>query len=272
MGLKIKNSIIFLSIITLNFVFINKSFAQVTAASKNKKHLNLFNGKNLDGWYTFLKNRGVNNDPKKVFTVKNKTIHISGEEWGCITTNQEFENYIIEMEFKWGKKTYGARATKAMDSGLLLHSQGVDGGASGIWMHSIEYNIIEGGTGDFIVVGDKTDKFSITSKIAEELQNGVGVFHPNGKPITINKGRINWLNRDPDWKDELGYRGKNDVEKPVGKWNKIKCIVKGNTIKSYLNNILVNEAYDVKPSKGRIQIQSEGAELFVRKIRLTSLN
>lgn len=270
----IKNSIIFLSLITfLLCVFTDKSLAQVrTQAAKSKKHIKLFNGKNLEGWYIFLKGRGVNNDPKKVFTVKNKTIHISGEEWGCITTNEEFENYIIEMEFKWGEKTFGNRATKAKDSGLLLHSQGVDGGASGIWMHSIEYNIIEGGTGDFIVVGDKTDKFSITSNVSDKLQNGVAVFHPDGKPTTINKGRINWINRDPNWRDELGFRGKNDVEKPVGKWNKIKCIVKGDKITSYLNDILVNEAYDVKPSKGRIQIQSEGAELFVRKITLTPLS
>ena len=35
--------------------------------------------------------------------------------------------------------------------------------------------------------------------------------------------------------------------------------------------VIVNEATGVKPSKGRIQVQSEGAELFVRKIELTPI-
>ncbi len=74
------------------------------AASQNTIHL--FNGENLDGWYTFIKDRGRDNDPKNVFTVKIGIIHISGEEWGCITTNKEFENYKLVVEYKWGNKKY----------------------------------------------------------------------------------------------------------------------------------------------------------------------
>ena len=33
----------------------------------------------------------------------------------------------------------------------------------------------------------------------------------------------------------------------------------------------MNEAFDVKPTKGRIQIQSEGAEMFVRKVDILSI-
>lgn len=269
--MRTKNSFIALFALALIVASVNKSSAQSALANaKKSKTTQLFNGDDLTGWYIFLKDRGINNDPQKVFTVKNKTIRISGEEWGCITTNNEYENYVIEMEFKWGEKTFGKRATKARDSGLLLHSQGINGGVSGIWMHSIEYNIIEGGTGDFIVVGDKTDKFGLTSNVIE-LKDGSKVFKPAGEPISINKGRIDWLNRDPNWKDVLGFRGKKDIEKPVGQWNKIKCVVNGNRITSYLNKVLVNEAYNVKPSKGRIQIQSEGAEIFFRKITLTRI-
>src|SRR5690606_8018806 len=151
----------------------------------------LFNGKNLDGWYTFLQNRGRNNDPKRVFTVKNKILHISGEEWGCITTNEEYDNYKLVAEYKWTGDTHDPRKEKARDGGILLHSQGIDGGYSGIWMHSIECQIIEGGTGDFIVVGDKTRKFEITVPVAKEKQENCYVFHPSGKSVTVNSGRIN---------------------------------------------------------------------------------
>ncbi|MEQ1587327.1 MAG: DUF1080 domain-containing protein [Cyclobacteriaceae bacterium] len=118
---------------------------------KKNKAISLFNGRNLDDWYTFLQNRGRDNDPKKVFTIYDGMIRISGEEWGCITTDKEFENYRLIAEFKWGGKTFAPRLDNARDCGVLLHSIGEDGGSEGIWMHSIECQIIEGGTGDFIV-------------------------------------------------------------------------------------------------------------------------
>lgn len=234
-----------------------------------KSELQLFNGENLDGWYIFLKDRGRNNDPKNVFTVQDGMIRISGEEYGCITTNDEFENYKITVEFKWGDVTFAPREDRARDSGLLMHSVGEDGGSEGIWMYSIECQIIEGGTGDFIVVGDGSKDFSITCPVAPEKQGNFYVFDPAGNHATINSGRINWFGRDPDWKDILDFRGVNDIENPVGEWNTIECTVLGDEIIIYLNEVLVNHAVNVKPKKGRIQIQSEGAEIFFRRISVS---
>jgi hypothetical protein len=238
---------------------------------EKRETIRLFNGNNLDGWYTFLQNRGKNNDPKKVFTITDGMIRISGEEWGCITTNEEFENYHIVAEFKWGTKTFEPRLDNARDCGLLLHSQGKDGSSQGIWIHSIECQIIEGGTGDIIVVGDESDKFSVTCTVAPEKQGNSFIFKPGGQKETINSGRINWLNRDPEWKDALGFRGNQDVEKPAGEWNTLECIADGDRLSIYLNGVLVNEATNVKPQKGSIQIQSESAEIFFRRVDLTPL-
>lgn len=234
----------------------------------NDEGIKLFNGHNLDGWYTFLQNRGRDKDPNKVFTVQHGVIRISGEEWGCITTNNEYENYRLVTEFKWGNSTYEPRLKNARDCGILLHSQGEDGNSQGIWMTSIECQIIEGGTGDFIVVGDGSDQFRITSTVTFEKQGNSFVFQPEGHKQSIIQGRINWFGRDPQWEDILGFRGKNDIEKPVGEWNTLECVVKNNEISIYLNGILVNKATDVKPNKGRIQIQSESAEILFRRIDL----
>ena len=237
----------------------------------NQKEVQLFNGENLDGWYTFLKGKGRDHDPNKVFTINDGLLTISGEEFGCITTNNEYENYKLIVEFKWGNVTFDPRIDKARDSGILMHSIGEDGGSSGIWMKSIECQIIEGGTGDVIVVGDGTPSFSVTSPVAHEKQNGSYIYKPEGELVTIYSGRINWFDRDPNWQDVKGFRGVNDIEKPVGEWNKVECIVKGGEILIYLNDILVNHVVDCQPQKGRIQIQSEGAEIFFRKIELTLL-
>jgi hypothetical protein len=246
--------------------------AKLSGPERNKgsKTVKIFNGKNLDGWYTFIKGRGKNIDPNQVFTTGNGMIRISGEEFGCITTNEEFENYKITVEFKWGEKTFEPRTDKARDSGLLLHSVGEDGGSDSTWMHSIECQIIEGGTGDFIVIGDGSH-FSITCPVAPDKQGNSFIYQPLGKMATVNSGRINWFARDPGWEDVKGFRGENDVEKPVGKWNRIECLVRGTEILIYLNGTLVNHAFDVKPQKGRIQVQSEGAEIFIRRIVIKNL-
>lgn len=231
--------------------------------------IRLFNGKNLDGFYTFLKGRG--RDPKGVFTVEDGVLRISGEEWGCVTSEDEFENYHLVVEFKWGDKNWPPREEKARDSGVLVHSVGDDGAYGGIWMNSIECQMIEGGTGDIIVVGDGSDKFSITGPAAEEMQGSSPVYEPGGAPVTLHKGRLNWWGRDPEWRDELGFRGPRDVERPLGEWNRYECIADGSNLKLILNGEVVNECHEVRPSRGRIQIQSESAEVFVRRVDVTPL-
>jgi len=233
-----------------------------------QQSVKLFNGTDLEGWYTFIQDRGRNNDPQKVFTVQDGMIRISGEEWGCITTEQEYENYKLLIEFKWGELTYEPRIDRARDSGVLLHSRGEDGSSQGIWIHAIECQIIEGGTGDFIVVGDGSDQFQITCTVNPEKQDHSFVFDPDGHKETIKEGRVNWYRRDPGWEDTLGFRGRNDVENIPGKWNRLECIAERDSLTFYLNGHLVNSAENVQPRKGRIQIQSEGAEIFFRRVEI----
>jgi len=271
--------VILLTALTAFLLVINEvnSFGQasqqVDALDQSKNNtIKLFNGHNLEGWYTFLKPRGRDSDPKGVFTVKDGMIRISGEEWGCITTLAEYENFKLVTEFKWGELSFEPRLDNARDCGILLHSQGEDGGSDGTWMHSIECQMIEGGTGDFIVVGDGSDQFQITSTVAKEKQGNSFVFQQDGHTETINGGRINWFGRDPEWKDVFGFRGGNDIENTVGEWNTLECICEDRQISIFLNGILVNKASHVKPSKGRIQIQSESAEVYFRKVELTPLS
>lgn len=242
------------------------------SASKDADNtIQLFNGENLDGWYTYLKGIGKNKDPQNVFTVRDGMIHITGETWGSIVTEEEYENYHLIAEFKWGGGTHEPRLDRARDNGILLHSQGEDGGYSDTWMHSIECQIIEGGTGDLLVVGDKSDRFAITSPVAAEKQGGTYIYEPGGEMVTIHGGRINWWGRAPEWKDVLDFRGAQDVENPVGEWNRLECIASGDSITIVLNDVVVNKTYKVKPSKGRIQVQSEGAEIIFRRVDLIPL-
>src|SRR5438128_605446 len=95
--------------------------------------IQLFNGTDSANFYTFLKDFGKNRDPKKVFTVHDGMIHVSGEVDGGLITNKEYENYRLVIEYKWGDKTWPPREKWAMDSGVFVHCSGEDGVAGKAW-------------------------------------------------------------------------------------------------------------------------------------------
>ncbi len=251
------------------------AFASVSAEPVTKP-IKLFNGKDLTNFYTYLRGVGKNKDDKGVFTVKDGAIVVSGEIFGCFTTEKEYENYHLVVEFKWGTRTWAPRAKATMDSGILLHCVGEDGGTSygkdgkptGAWMESIECQMIEGGTGDFILVGGK-GKPKMTATVKQIGKQWY--FDPKGQPKEFTGGRINWWGRDPDWKDVKGFRGKKDVEKVAGEWNTLECICDGDKITNILNGVVVNAGTKATHTKGKILFQSEGAEVHFRRIDLLPL-
>jgi hypothetical protein len=233
----------------------------------------LFDGSHLDDWYTWL---GASKyaDPKGVFQVRDGVLRVSGEELGYIATRRSYHDYHLVFDFKWGKRTWAPRTANARDSGLLVHAVGPDG-FTGAWMPSIEANIIEGATGEFIMVmtkGMEPTPFdvSLTCEVRRE-QNGDVVWEKGGGRDVFgrkNRKHVNPSYRDPDWKDALGFRGPRDLEKPVGEWNTMEVICQGPLVRVILNDQVVNEGFDAAPRSGRILLQSECAEVFFRNIEL----
>jgi hypothetical protein len=227
-----------------------------------------FNGKDLNGFYTYTREHGYD-DPRQVFTVQDGAIRISGEEYGALTTGGNFSNYHLVAEWKWGEKTWGNRKAKARDSGILLHGVGADGAAGNGWMESVECQIIEGGCGDFILVkGRSRPRLTCATRLGPDNQL---YYDKAGKPVTRDSARFNWWGRDPAWKDVLGFRGKNDVENPSGQWNRMEVICDGDAITNIVNGYVVNVGTGSSLTEGKIQFQSEGAEIFFRKIEIRPL-
>jgi hypothetical protein len=224
----------------------------------------LFNGRDLDGWYAFLRGAG-HGDPKGVFTVRGGEIRVSGEEWGGLTTRLPYRDYHLAVEWRWGTKTWGSREGRSRDSGILIHCVGEDGAASGAWLESIELQMIEGGSGDIILVSGK-NRPSLVARVRE--QGRQTYWDKDGAPARRDDGRINWWGRSPEWKDVLGFRGPHDVEQPAGEWNRQEIWADGGRLTCVLNGRVVSQAYELSHRQGKIQIQSEGAEVFIRKVEL----
>ncbi len=216
------------------------------------KAIVLFDGGGLDNFDSFLKTKGLNNDPEHVFQVENGVIHVSGTEFGYLITKREFANYYLRAEFKWGEATHPPREGQARDSGILYHIQG----EQKVWPTSIEYQICEGQTGDFYM----TDGAALT---------GTDGKRETGPPNSA--ARIKRFGEGP-WQNVTGYRDPaGEIEKPHGEWNVVEVVAQGDQVKHYLNGKLVNEGSKAYPSSGKILIQSEGAEIYFRDIKLYPL-
>lgn len=230
--------------------------------------ITLFNGRDLAEWTTWLRAARYG-DPQRVFTVQDGLLRISGQEWGGVSTRDSYRDYRLMVEWAWGQKTWPPREKAARDSGILVHGTGPEGAHGGVWLESIEAQIIEGGSGDILVVPGEGQP-SLTAEARTEA-NGETYWERGAPLVTRTRGRFNWFGRDPAWKDVLGVRGPRDLEKPPGEWNRLEVECEGDQVRVYLNGVLVNEGQRASPTQGRIQLQSEGAEIRVRRVELLPL-
>ncbi len=248
----------------------------------------LFNGENLDGWYTYqrrpeptsevaglardeegnyLEPIGLNKDPLNVFTVVNEdeapAIRISGETFGILVTEKEFENYHLSLQFKWGTEKFPPRKTEKRDSGILYHSIGKEGAWGGVWMRSLECQVQEGDCGDYISV----DTVLADIQAIRDEEHNLYLHAPGEETLTFSV--------------ERSYCHKSeDFEKPSGQWNTMEIYTVGNrsvhVVNGQVNNRISNsrhilEGEELPLTRGKIQLQSEGAEVFYRHIKLKAI-
>jgi hypothetical protein len=242
----------------------------------------LFNGKDLQGWNTYLgpsfdtvQNKrdsiplGLNHDTLNVFSVVQldggPVLRISGERFGGISTQKEFRNYHLRMEFKWGKKKWPPKEKSKRDSGLLYHAVGAHGADFGFWMRSQEFQIQEGDCGDYWGVAG-----GIFDVPAAKNSNGDYRYDPKAERVTFREGGAAGRHciKDPD------------AENTSGEWNTIDLYCYGDTAVHVVNGTTCMILYHSRQAEngqevplkgGKIQLQSEGAEIFYRNIRMESI-
>ncbi len=235
----------------------------------------LFNGKNLDGLTTWLKDT-KREDPRKVFRVTEGILHLTGDGFGYVATEKAYRDYRLVVEYKWGKKTDGGKYVR--NSGVLLHATGPDGGAGGAWPSCIECQLAQGCVGDLILIRGKDAKGEAipVQFTAETEADPSGKRHRwkkggEAKTFPATRGQFWWSKHDWDFQELMDTRGKDDVESKLGEWTRVECVAAGSRLSISVNGHTVSECYDVSPAAGKILLQTEGFEIFFRTFEIHPL-
>ena len=193
----------------------------------------LFNGKNLDGWYIYLQKDVGNQNPDSAFMIQDKMLYVTGKSVGYICTKNQYKNFHLILEFKWGEKKYPPRLKDKRDSGILYGF--ASDNPDKIWPKSYECQIQEGDCDDFWLA--------------------------SGIELTVN-GKKYTKERVPKT---------TDAEKPNGEWNTMEVIAINGKCTHIVNGVVVNEGTDANVREGKIALQTEAAEMYFRNIRLAKL-
>ena len=242
-------------------------FISITTFSQKQ----LFNGKNLKNWEIFLgspitgfEDLAKKATPASTYSIVKldgqKVIHVSGDIFASLATKAEYSNYHLRLEFKWGEKVYGKR-----NSGLLYHSYGPFGVAFGTWMANIEHQLMHDNLGDTYLMANTWCETSITAGA-----DGKTFFYSPG-------GQIKAFSETDNGRS---IKKMKDAEKPLGEWNTVDLYCFGQTSVHVVNGQLVmintncskiENGQKIPLTKGKIQIQSEGGEFFIRKVEVENI-
>lgn len=214
-------------------------FAGVALANEAEKTVSLFNGSDLKGWHVDAPALDDNPDGKSPFEVYDGLLISIGKPGGHLITDEEFENYRLEVEYRF--------AAKPGNCGVLVHAS-KPRRLYKMFPQSIEVQMMHENAGDFWCIGEDI-----------AVENMVERRGPKEK----------WGGDNGD-----ARRIKNltdDSEARVGDWNRmvIECV--GDEVKVWVNDDLVNHGFDCTASKGQIALQAEGSEVEFRKVDLTPI-
>lgn len=234
----------------------------------------LFNGNDLSGWTTWLKDT-KREDPRRVFRVTDGWLHLSGNGDGYVATEKPYRDYHLSVEYRWGKRHKGKYVR---NSGILLHATGPDGNAGGAWPSCIECQLAQGCVGDLILIRGKDEagreipvRLTAETELAPDGRRHRWKAGGEKKSFPPMRGQFWWSKHDWDFEEFLDTRGRDDVESPVGEWTKVECLADGSELTIKVNGETVNHVSDVFPAAGKILLQTEGSEIFFRNVEIRPL-
>ena len=280
----------------------NSSNSKETSSEKTEltdaenEWVSIWNDKDLTGWNTYFNSPfsgfdktqkgylGLNNPKQDVIKVvqfeDDNVIRISGTAFGMMSTEQDYGNYHLKLKVKWGKDKHVPKVNSPMDSGLLYHGFG-EPGSSYAWMNSQEMQIMEGYMGDYIAIGD------IEMDVPSKPMDGIFYQYDEnsafrtyyGTKLFKDERLVEPVDNFNDTYAKMYVAKDANKENKFGEWNDIDLICYGDSSVHMVNGTVVMRLFNSKitsdksPLKaGKIGLQSEGAEVYYKDIRLKRID
>lgn len=188
----------------------------------------LFNGKDFSGWSFDTLDKAA---PEAIWSIEDGVIHVAGKDKpnGVLRTEKSYSDYELEFDWRW--------PDAGGNSGCLIHCS--DPRLMNVWPKSIEVQLMKENAGDFWVIGETIEVNP--EQIASDKK---------GKP---SRRRLNLT---------------DGSEKPMGEWNTMRVVAKGNTVEVFVNGTPVQKGWNASASEGAICLQAERANVQFRNIRI----
>ncbi len=195
---------------------------------------NLFDGASLKGWSHVLVGEGVKKED--VWSVKDGILICKGTPLGYLFTDESYQDFTLSFEWRW------APGAKPGNSGVLLR---IAGAPATFMPKCVEAQLKHENAGDIW-----------------------GFF---GAGIDGPVERIQEIKNHESLGNFRGVKKIKMAEKAPGEWNHYEIKVSGSSLELKVNGELVNQASGLDVLPGPIGLQSEGAEIHFRNIRLNQL-
>ncbi len=209
--------------------------------SAEDKVIKLFNGKDLKGWHSDVPAADKNPDIKPSFIARDGMLVSLGKPGGHLITDASFENYRLELEYRF--------AAKPGNCGVLVHSS-TPRALYEMFPASIEVQMHHTNAGDFWCIDENIEVPDMEKR------------RPKGK-------NQKWGGKKGDSRRILNLT--DGSEKPVGEWNKMIIECRGDEVKVWVNGDFVNHGKKCTVSKGQIAVQAEGVEVEFKGLTLQKL-
>ena len=226
-----------MKILILAIMMMATLFACVTPGPP--KAVSLFNGVDLSGWHVDVPAMDQNPDTVNPFIVRDSMVVSLGTPGGHLITDSVFSNYRLTAEYRFA----GAPG----NCGVLVHAS-TPRALYGMFPKSLEVQMMHENAGDFWCI--------VEDIVVPDMEARRGPKEEWG--ITEGKRR-----RIPNLTD--------GSENPVGEWNKMVVECVADTIKVWVNDVLVNYGTNCTATRGQIAVQAEGSEVEFRKLEVMAI-
>jgi len=211
------------------------AFSPVALAQETPSWRSLFNGRDLTGWVD------VNTSPE-TWSVRDGLLVCRGKPIGVMRSDRQYENFILHIE--WRHMEPGG------NSGVFIWSDAIPSPGKNL-PKGLEVQMLEL---DWPKLNpDKDGQPRHSGYVSGEL------FGANGLTIIPDNPRGS---RSMSWEMRC---------KPRGEWNTYQVVAVDGVVKLAINGKFVNGVSKSSVKKGYLCLESEGAEIHFRNIKILEL-